>query len=221
MSTFVIVDAGNAVRFGPALWQAAVFRDELARAGVAILLGDDPPAAALSWPGVPLRILPCTVSREYDPRTQELGAPVLTVDGDAAHQVYPAVDRDVDALRAERLAELERRAAAAEVAGIDVGGWRIDTHDRAKTLLNGLYRRAEKNPGLIHRWDGWEGEVQLTSAQVIAIGDAVAEHVQNVFNHKLDVAAALRAAHTAVALHAVDLYTGWPGEAPPVGGEGA
>lgn len=114
------------------------------------------------------------------------------------------------ALKAERKAELAARRWEVECGGISVGGFTIATDDRSKTLLNGKYRTAEKNPSATHRWKSADGEITLTSAQVIAAGDAVQAHVQACFDFELDVIAAINAATTAEAVLAIDIEAGWP-----------
>ncbi|WP_162488221.1 DUF4376 domain-containing protein [Azospirillum lipoferum] len=123
-------------------------------------------------------------------------------------RIEPIPLAEVRAARKEALAALRWER---ECSGITMpDGSFIATDDRSKTLLNGKYRTAEKYPERLHRWKGPEGEVTLTSGQVIAIGDAVSDYVQACFDRELDLIADIDAAETAVAVWAVDIATGWP-----------
>ncbi|SMF83189.1 protein of unknown function [Azospirillum oryzae] len=123
--------------------------------------------------------------------------------------VEPIPLGEVRAARKEALADIRWEH---ECGGITMpDGSVIATDDRSKTLLNGKYRTAEKYPDRFHRWKGTDGtEIALTSAQVIAIGDAVSDHVQACFDRELDLIAAIDAADTAEAVLAVDIAADWP-----------
>ena len=122
--------------------------------------------------------------------------------------VEPIPLDEVKAARKDALAALRWER---ECGGITLAdGSIIATDDRSKTLLNGKYRTAEKYPDRLHRWKGPVGEITLTSAQVIAIGDAVSDHVQACFDRELDLIAEIDAAPDAAAALAVDLTAGWP-----------
>lgn len=97
-----------------------------------------------------------------------------------------------------------------ETGGVTVAGIAVATDDRSKLLLNGKYRTAEKNPAMLHRWKSPAGEVVLTSAEVIALGDAVSAHVQACFDRELDLVTAIDAAVTLADALAIDLDAGWP-----------
>ncbi|WP_395452837.1 DUF4376 domain-containing protein [Azospirillum melinis] len=123
--------------------------------------------------------------------------------------VEPMPLEEVRQARKDALAELRWRRECGGIVMHD--GSVIATDDRSKTLLNGKYRTAEKYPDRLHRWKGAESEIILTSAQVIAIGDAVSDHVQNCFDRELDLIAEIDAAESAEAVLAIDITTGWPG----------
>lgn len=220
MTQAIIVDGAGAVVFALDYWAASVFADKIAElcaatpdcpvAGVA--LGPDAPAVALSWEGCPYRILPCSTDRPtIDPVTQVLGQAVITVDGDVALATYSATDKPLSEAKAAKLEALAKRRWEVECGGITMpDGSIIATDDRSKTLLNGKYRTAEKFPDRLHRWKGSGGEeITLTSAQVIAIGDAVSDHVQACFDRELDLIAEIGGATTTVDVRGIDILAGW------------
>lgn len=128
--------------------------------------------------------------RSHDPA----GLPIL-IDP----PVYvPTADDHRAAIAAERYKH--------EVAGILVGGVKIDTDDRSKLLINGSVVEAMLNPDYVLQWKTPEGFVPLTADQVIAIGRAVRAHVQACFDREAELLAALERGDYTEAL----LYTGWP-----------
>ncbi|MGQ9367404.1 DUF4376 domain-containing protein [Azospirillum sp. ST 5-10] len=147
---------------------------------------------------------------DYDPATQH--APSWTGTAWALTDKTPEdLVAELAAAKAARKEALAEQRWTVECGGITVGGTRIATDDRSKLLLNGKYRVAEKSPDAGHRWKSEDGtELVLTSAQVIAIGDAVADHVQACFDRELDLIAAIDAATTVQAVAAVAIETGWP-----------
>ena len=72
----------------------------------------------------------------------------------------------------------------AETSGTVVAGMPIATDDRSKTLINGAALRAYRSTDYVLRWKTSEGFVDLTAAQVLAIADAVSEHVQLCFDRE-------------------------------------
>ena len=98
------------------------------------------------------------------------------------------------------------RRYVAEVAGTIVGGMPIDTDDRSKLLINGAALRANRSSDYVLRWKTSGGFVDLTSDQVLAVADAVSEHVQACFDRE-DV---LLGAVTDGSITAGMLAEGWP-----------
>ncbi|WP_180287702.1 DUF4376 domain-containing protein [Azospirillum oleiclasticum] len=116
----------------------------------------------------------------------------------------------LEAVKAAKLAELARVRWQRECAGIEVDGLLVATDDRAKLLLNCMYRTAEKKPAMIHRWKQPNCEVELTSTQVIALADALSAHVQACFDRELDLRAQIEAAGTMADILGIDVTAGWP-----------
>lgn len=72
----------------------------------------------------------------------------------------------------------------AETSGTTFGGMPIDTDDRSKLLINGAALRADRSADYVLRWKTSAGFVDLSAAQVLAIADAVSEHVQLCFDRE-------------------------------------
>lgn len=69
-----------------------------------------------------------------------------------------------------------------EVGGVSVGGVAVATDDRSKMMVLGARMAAVADPGFTTRWKTLEGAfVDLSSAQIVAISDAVLAHVDACF----------------------------------------
>lgn len=98
------------------------------------------------------------------------------------------------------------RRYIAETSGTVIASMPIATDDRSKTLINGAVLRAYRSTDYVLRWKTSEGFVDLPAAQVLAIADAVSEHVQLCFDRE-DV---LLGAVAAGSITAEMLEEGWP-----------
>lgn len=94
----------------------------------------------------------------------------------------------------------------AETSGTTFGGMPIDTDDRSKLLINGAALRADRSADYVLRWKTSQGFVDLTAAQVLAVADAVSEHVQLCFDRE----DALLVAVADGSITAEMLEEGWP-----------
>jgi hypothetical protein len=94
----------------------------------------------------------------------------------------------------------------AETGGTVINGLPIDTDDRSKLLINGAAMRADRNADYVLRWKTSQGFVDLTAAQVLAVADAVSEHVQLCFDRE----DALLVAVADGSITAEMLEEGWP-----------
>lgn len=91
---------------------------------------------------------------------------------------------------ARKLALLAHIRWQKEVGGITVEDFSIDTSDRSKILICSMYvDAAGKDPAATRKFKSATGEIEITNAQVVAIGQAVADHVQRGINAELAVAA--------------------------------
>ena len=110
-------------------------------------------------------------------------------------------------LSAEQWSErIATRRYTAETSGTVIAGMPIDTDDRSKTLINGAALRAYRNTDYVLRWKTPGGFVDLPAAQVLAIADAVSEHVQLCFDRE----DALLGAVADGSITAEMLEEGWP-----------
>ena len=116
-----------------------------------------------------------------------------------APEVAPAPAPDWPALIADR-------RWLAETSGTTFAGMPIDTDDRSKLLINGAALRADRSADYVLRWKASQGFVDLTAAQVLAVADAVSEHVQLCFDRE-DV---LLGAMADGSITAEMLEEGWP-----------
>lgn len=98
------------------------------------------------------------------------------------------------------------RRWVAETSGIAVAGAPIETDDRSKLLINGAALRANRNADYVLRWKTSEGFVDLTADQVLAVADAVSEHVQLCFDRE----DALLGAVADGSIMAEMIEDGWP-----------
>lgn len=76
-----------------------------------------------------------------------------------------------------------------EIGGITVSGVPIQTDRESRAILTGAYIRAKEDNTYTVRWKTPDGFVTLNASTIIAISDAVAEHVQKCYAAEADVAA--------------------------------
>mgnify|MGYP000199153969 CR=1 FL=1 len=74
-----------------------------------------------------------------------------------------------------------------ETGGITVNGVQIQTDRESRAILTGAYVRAKEDNLYTVRWKTPAGFVTLNAAQIIAISDAVADHVQKCYAAEADV----------------------------------
>ncbi|AWB06819.1 hypothetical protein A6A40_17355 (plasmid) [Azospirillum humicireducens] len=117
--------------------------------------------------------------------------------------------------------KVARKAAATakrhevETGGIIVAGASIRTDRESQSLINGAYSLArdmlagdvQTMPIDFKGADGW---AEIEPATMLAIGRAVALHVQACFRAERALHEAIDAAETAEAVMAVDIASGWP-----------
>lgn len=86
---------------------------------------------------------------------------------------------------------------ARETGGITVAGARIRTDRESQGLIAGAVLRAMRSPEAEIRFKADDGFVTLNAEAVMAVGDAVAEHVQACFRIESEVVAAIEAGEIA------------------------
>lgn len=81
-----------------------------------------------------------------------------------------------------------------ETGGIEVGNIPVHTDDRSKLMLMGARLEAMENPQIQKSWVGADGVVRnLTAGQLVALSNAVANHVSACFERYAEVKAAIEA----------------------------
>lgn len=138
----------------------------------------------------------------FEPGADETGAAILIEVVEPIH---------LDEIKATRKAAATDLRWQKEIASIVINGVPVATDDRSKTLILGKRAKARESPAASFRWKASSGEwVELTGAQIIAIADAVADHVQACFDREGELHDLIDAAPDAAAVLAVDITAGWP-----------
>lgn len=176
--------------------------------------------ADLSWTDPALGVSDCAWWPEEDQSPalgeyERYGAETLTVDAErrvvvVVREVVPWSAEEIAEHEAARRAEMAQQIAArrwqAEVAGIDVGGIRIDTGRDSQALITGATVQAMLDPSYTLRWKTPDGFVDLTAEQIIGVATAARAHVQACFNREAELLDALSAGTFTPEM----LDQGWP-----------
>ncbi len=99
-------------------------------------------------------------------------------------------------LKAAKKAEIAQARYNAEIAGVTVNGVSIKTDRESQGLITGAALKALQDSTYTCRWKGIDGFVELTAPQIIAIADAVRQHVQSCFDHEAELQPLIEAATT-------------------------
>lgn len=155
------------------------------------------------------------VERPFDAATERRAATPIDTPDPANNRIvrmWPIVPIPLDEMRQARKDEATALRWEREVAGIVINGVPVATDDRSKTLILGKRAKARENPDMTFRWKTAGGTwVELTGSQIIAIADAVADHVQACFDREGELHDLIDAAGPDAAdVLAVDITTGWP-----------
>jgi hypothetical protein len=79
----------------------------------------------------------------------------------------------------------------------------IRTDRESQALITGAALKASTDESYVCRWKTVEGFVELTAAQIIAVADAVRDHVQASFDREAELVALVDAAETVEELEAI------------------
>ena len=110
---------------------------------------------------------------------------------------------DLDKLKAEKRAKIAEARWRAETGGITLNGTEIATDRESQALLTGAVLKAKDDPAYSVRWKARNGWVGLDAAKIIAIADAVRDHVQACFDKEEVLQNQIDAVTTEVELEAV------------------
>lgn len=128
------------------------------------------------------------------------------------YRLEPA-ELDEDGLNRQRdlkLAALAAKRWEVETGGIVVSGVPVKTDEDTQRKITGAYVQAVRNPDFTVRWKlGPAQFITLDATTVIAIGDAVTQHIQSAFDHEATVTDQIVEADDWSALAAVDIDQGW------------
>ena len=81
-----------------------------------------------------------------------------------------------------------------EVGGTTLSGFVVPTDDRSKIMISGARVAAEADPNFTTQWKGADGSfVTLDAAMIVAISNAVSNHVSNCFALEAQVLAQIEA----------------------------
>ncbi len=118
----------------------------------------------------------------------------------------------LEGTRNDKLAALAARRWEAQTGGTTLNGLPVKTDETTTEKITAAYFKASQDPSYVVR--NWKMETgfftALDAATVIAIGDAIEEHVQACFDREADLTTAIMLAADVAALNAIDIETGWP-----------
>lgn len=158
------------------------------------------------------RVLPVLPAGPPSFGHRQVGPPIpaLLMDGTAVHMMVMVEPRPLDEVKAELRRQLADRRWRAETAGILYADRLVQTDDRTKFMLAAAAQR-----GQAVSWKFADGSfAPVTGAQLAALFDAVAAHVQDCFIEERERGAAIDAAATLadLAVIAAGLDAGWPNQ---------
>ena len=106
-------------------------------------------------------------------------------------------------LRNRKYREIAQARYNAEIAGVTINGVSIKTDRESQGLITGAALKAMQDNTYTCRWKGIDGFVELTAPQIIAIADAVRQHVQSCFDHEAELLPLIESAETAAELNLI------------------
>ena len=106
-------------------------------------------------------------------------------------------------LRNRKYREIAQARYNAEIAGITINGVSIKTDRESQGLITGAALKAMQDNTYTCKWKGIDGFIELTAPQIIAIADAVRQHVQSCFDHEAELLPLIEAATTEAELNLI------------------
>ena len=113
-------------------------------------------------------------------------------------KVITVEDKFAKAKEAKK-AEIAQARYNAEIAGVN----NIHTDRESQGLITGAALKAMQDNTYTCKWKGIDGFVELTAPQIIAVADAVRQHVQSCFDHEAELLPLIEAATTEAELNAI------------------
>lgn len=110
-----------------------------------------------------------------------------------------------------KLTSLDEYRWKMEIGGIAFGGGVIRTDGNSQAKIAAAYFSAKADPSYnIPTWEVVPGEfISLDNATIIAMGEAVRNHVQDTFNRKATLHLAINALETTEAVQSYDIASEW------------
>ena len=117
-------------------------------------------------------------------------------------ELHPAtvVEVSLEELKEAKKAEIAAARYEAEIAGVNG----IRTDRESQSLITGAALKASMDSTYTCKWKGIDGFVELTAPQIIAVADAVRQHVQSCFDHEAELLPLIEAATTEAELNAIN-----------------
>ncbi len=110
----------------------------------------------------------------------------------------------LDEAKAAKKNEIADARWDVEIGGIEVGGIPIKTDDRSKSLLKAAYDEAKEDPGFRDGWKGADGVFrEVDAATIIAVYNALRQHVRDCFAKEARKLAEIDAAKTQEAVRGI------------------
>ena len=106
------------------------------------------------------------------------------------------ITQDIEKLKQMKLAEIAHMRWQAETSGITINEVEIATDRESQGLLTGTVLPAQNNPQYEVNWKAKNGWAVLDAATILAIADAVRNHVQACFDREKDLQDQIEAATT-------------------------
>lgn len=130
---------------------------------------------------------------------------------DERYYYMPTALRPLDDCKRVRYGDLAAIRYAKETGGAVIGGSPVATDRDTQRVLTAARTLAKENAAYTVNWKAGPGAfVTLNAAQIIAIADGVAAHVQACFDREMALSTEIAAAQNLSALLAIDLNAGWP-----------
>lgn len=113
--------------------------------------------------------------------------------------------------KATKLAELDDFRWQVEIGGTEMAGITIRTDPNSQAKVAAAYTMARLDPSYeVPTWEALPGLfVPLSNAQLIAMGEAVRDHVQDTFNRKAVLHGQIAALESVEAVEAFDIAAEW------------
>lgn len=117
----------------------------------------------------------------------------------------------IETALAAKLSEIADKRLAVETGGIMFGQIQIPTDRQTAAIITSAYIKAAANSAyVVENWKVTDAVfVTLDAPTIIALGDAVSDHVQATFNRNAALSLAVQALETVEAINAFDVDAEW------------